>query len=42
MPTKEQTKIAKNTIPKISTGRKRRPPVAWGNEKCEREENIMR
>ena len=33
---------AEKTIPKTSSEVKRRPPVAWWNEECEREERIVR
>ena len=33
---------AEKSIPKTSIETKRRPPVAWWNEDCEREEKIVR
>ena len=30
------------TIPKTSSETKKRPPVAWWNEECEREERIVK
>ena len=33
---------AEKTIPKNSPGTKKRPPEAWWNKECEREERIVR
>ena len=35
-----ETEVA--IIPKTSTETKKKPPVAWQNEDCEREEKIVR